>query len=34
MIDLIRLIEQMGERLASMRPDQLRDVAQAVAQQD
>ena len=34
MIDLIRLIEQMGSRLASMRPDQLRDVAEAVAQQD
>ena len=34
MIDLIKLVEQMGARLASMRPDQLRDVAEAVAQQD
>ncbi len=34
MIELIKLVEQLGSRLASMRPDQLRDVAEAVAQQD
>ena len=33
MIGLIKLIEQMGVRLAAMRPDQLRDVAEAVADQ-